>query len=118
MKRLKEAGSTVIFISHDLTEVIEHCDTISVLRDGELIDTVKSSEVTEDDLKLLMVGRELGSKYYRTDYGQPISDEVVLSVENVSIPGHVENVSFKLHKGEILGFGGLSDCGMHELGKA
>ncbi len=65
-----------------------------------------------------MVGRELGSKYYRTDYGEPISHEVVLSVENVSIPGQIENISFNLHKGEILGFGGLSDCGMHELGKA
>lgn len=118
MKRIKEEGNTVIFISHDLSEIIEYSDTISVLRDGELIDTVKSSEVNENDLKRLMVGRELGGNYYRTDYGEPVSEEVVLSVEGVSVPGEIENISFKLHKGEILGFGGLSDCGMHELGKA
>ena len=118
MKRIREEGNTVIFISHDLSEVIEHTDTISVLRDGEMIDTVKSSEVSEDDLKRLMVGRELGSHYYRTDYGVSVSDEVVLSVEDVSVPGELDSISFKLHKGEILGFGGLSECGMHELGKA
>lgn len=118
MKRIKSEGNTVIFISHDLTEVLQHTDSISVLRDGELIDTVKSSEVGEDDLKRLMVGRELGSHYYRTDYGNPVSDEVVLSVEDLSVPGEFEDVSFELHKGEILGFGGLSECGMHELGKA
>lgn len=118
MKRIKEEGNTVIFISHDLSEVIEYTDTISVLRDGDFIDTVKSSEVNEDDLKRLMVGRELGSHYYRTDYGQPVSDEVVLSVEKVSVPGELDDISFELHKGEILGFGGLSECGMHELGKA
>lgn len=118
MVRIREKGNTVIFISHDLSEVIEHTDAISVLRDGELIDTVKSNQVTEDDLKRLMVGRELGSKYYRTDYGEDVSDEVVLSVDYLTVPGEFEDISFKLHKGEILGFGGLSDCGMHELGKA
>ena len=118
MKRIREEGNTVIFISHDLSEVIEHTDTISVLRDGELIDTVQSSAVNEDDLKRLMVGRELGSHYYRTDYDKLVSSEVVLSVENVSVPGELEDISFQLHKGEILGFGGLSECGMHELGKA
>lgn len=118
MERIRGEGNTIIFISHDLSEVIEHTDRISILRDGELIDTVKSSEVEPDDLKRLMVGRELGSHYYRTDYGEPISDEVVLSVEDVTVPGQIEKVSFQLHKGEILGFGGLSECGMHEVGKA
>ncbi len=118
MKRLKEAGSTVIFISHDLTEVIQMTDTITILRDGVLIDTVKSSDVTEDELKKLMVGRELKGRYYRTDYGEPVSDEVVMSVKNVSVPNEIKNISFDLHKGEILGIGGLSECGMHEVGKA
>lgn len=111
-------GRTVIFISHDLNEVLQHTDTISVLRDGELIDTVASGDVTENDLKRLMVGRELGSRYYRTDYGEPVGQETVLTVCDVSVPGQMENVSFTLHRGEILGVGGLSECGMHELGKA
>lgn len=118
MKRIRDAGNCVIFVSHDLSEVLELTDTISVLRDGELIDTVESKQVNEDDLKRLMVGRELGSRYYRTDYGQATSDEVVLTVDDLSVPKEFENISFKLHKGEILGIGGLSDCGMHELGKA
>jgi ABC-type sugar transport system, ATPase component len=118
IKRIKEEGNTVIFISHDLNEVKEITDTISVLRDGDLIDTVNSKDVSEDDLKRLMVGRELGSHYYRTDYGEPVSTEVVLSVRGLTVPGQIEDINFDLHKGEILGFGGLSECGMHEIGKA
>ncbi len=118
MERIKKEGNTVIFISHDLQEVLDKCDRVSVLRDGVYIDTVNTADVTEDDLKKLMVGRELGEHYYREDYGEKISDEVVLSVRNVTVPGIIYDVSFDLHKGEILGFGGLSECGMHEIGKA
>ena len=118
MDAVRADGRTVIFISHDLSEVLTHTDTVSVLRDGEYIDTVESARVTEDDLKRLMVGREIGSAYYRTDYGRPVSDEVVMSVQQVSVPGELDGISFELHKGEILGFGGLSECGMHEVGKA
>ncbi len=118
MDAIRADGRSVIFISHDLGEVLTHTDTISILRDGEYIDTVRTSDMTEDDLKRLMVGREIGSAYYRTDYGEKISDEVVLSVKDVSVPGQISHVSFDLHKGEILGFGGLSECGMHEVGKA
>ena len=118
MDSIRSDGRTVIFISHDLGEVLSRTDTISVLRDGELIDTVASSDVTEEDLKRLMVGRELGTRYYRTDYGQPLSEDVVMIVSDVSVPGQLQNITFSLRKGEILGIGGLSECGMHELGKA
>ena len=118
MDQVRADGRSVIFISHDLGEVLTRSDSISILRDGEYIDTVNSADVTEDDLKRLMVGREIGSAYYRADYGTPVSDEVVLSVQGVSVPGEIEDISFELHRGEILGFGGLSECGMHEVGKA
>lgn len=118
MKRIRDEGGTVIFISHDLPEVIDKSDTITVLRDGVYIDTVKSSDITEEDLKKLMVGREMTGDYYRADYGEKVSDEVVLSVRNVTVPKLIHDVSFDLHKGEILGFGGLSESGMHEIGKA
>ena len=118
MNRIREEGNSVIFISHDLPEVLRMSDTITCLRDGVYIDTVKSSEVTEDDLKKLMVGREVTGDYYRADYGEKVSDEVVLSVKGVTVPGQISNVTFDLHKGEILGFGGLSESGMHEVGKA
>ena len=118
MNRIRESGNSVIFISHDLPEVLDKSDTITILRDGVYIDTVKSKDVTEDDLKRLMVGREVTGDYYRADYGEKVSDEVVLSVKNVTVPGLIKNVTFDLHKGEILGFGGLSESGMHEIGKA
>lgn len=118
MQAVKETGNTVIFISHDLKEILDKTDTITVLRDGDYIDTVKSSEVTQDDLKKFMVGREMTGSYYRSDYGEKISDEVVLKANGISVPGLIEDVSFDLHKGEILGIGGLSESGMHEVGKA
>ena len=70
------------------------------------------------DLRRFMVGRELGTHYYRTDYDEAKPSDVVLRVRNLSVPKAFSNVSFDLHKGEIIGFGGLSECGMHELGKA
>ena len=118
MNRIREEGNTIIFISHDLPEILDKSDTITILRDGTYIDTIKAKDVTVDDLKKLMVGREITGDYYRSDYGEKVSDEVVLSVKNVTVPGIIKDVSFDLHKGEILGFGGLSESGMHEVGKA
>ena len=118
MDAVRADGRSVIFISHDLGEVLERTDTVTVLRDGEYIDTVNTKDVTEDDLKRLMVGREIGNAYYRTDYGTKVSKEVVLTIKNVTVPHQIYDVSFELHRGEILGFGGLSECGMHEVGKA
>lgn len=118
MHRIRKEGGSVIFISHDLQEVLDLSDNITILRDGEYIDTIAASEVSQDQLKTLMVGREVTGAYYRNDYGEPISEDVVLSVKDVTVPGAITNINFDLHKGEILGFGGLSESGMHEIGKA
>lgn len=118
MRRLRDLGSCIIFISHDLDEVLAMSDRVSVLRDGEYIDSVDAKDVTTDDLKRLMVGRELGEHYYRTDFGEKVPEEVALELKDVSVPGQIKHISLKLHKGEILGIGGLSECGMHEVGKA
>ena len=118
MNRIRAEGNTIIFISHDLPEILRMSDTITVLRDGVYIDTVKSADIDEEGLKKLMVGREVTGDYYRADYGETISDEVVMTVKNVTVPGLIKNINFELHKGEILGFGGLSESGMHEIGKA
>ena len=118
MNRIREEGNTVIFISHDLPEVLKMSDTITILRDGVYIDTVKSSEIDEDGLKKLMVGRDVSGGYYRADYDEEVSSEVVMKVDDVTVPGLISHISFELHKGEILGFGGLSESGMHEVGKA
>jgi ABC-type sugar transport system ATPase subunit len=119
MRSMRQEGNSVIFISHDLQEVLDFCNNITVFRDGKYIDTVQNLDgnLDENDLKRLMVGRELNERYYREDFGTPISDEVVLEVRNVTVEGILHDIDFELHKGEILGIGGLSDSGMHEIGK-
>lgn len=119
MKRQKKEGKAVMFISHDLDEVMEHCDSLTVLRDGQLIRTLDKEEFEPGLVKKCMVGREIGEHYYREDKGREISEEVVLEACNLTSGlGVMKNVSIQLHKGEILGIAGLSDCGMHELGRA
>ena len=121
MRDVRAKGHCVIFISHDMAEVLEMSDRVSILRDGDYITTVEKSEVDEDKLKVLMVGRELGGHYYRQDYPDyktQKAGEVAVSVQHVSVPGQISDLSFDLHYGEILGIGGLSECGMHEVGKA
>lgn len=119
MKRMREEDKAVVFISHDLEELIDTCDALTVLRDGKLIGTLDKAGMVEDEIKRLMVGREMKGDYYRGDYEASREAEVVLEAEKVtSGSGLLMNFSMKVHKGEILGIGGLSHCGMHELGKA
>ncbi len=118
MRKMKENNKAVVFISHDLQELIDICDTLTVLRDGKLITTLDKERMDEATIKKYMVGREMKGDYYRADYGTKISDETVLKVDRVtSGSGMLMNFSMEVHKGEILGIGGLSHCGMHELGK-
>ena len=71
-----------------------------------------------DELKRQMIGREVSGDYYRDDQKESYQDEVVLEVKNLNAPGKCEDISFEVHKGEILGVCGLSDAGIHELGTA
>lgn len=109
---------SIIMISHDLEETVELCDSITVLRDGEIVTTVQREDFNLDELKRLMIGREVDSQYYRFDPVETYQNDVVLQAEHVTVPGQLEDVSFELHRGEILGVCGLSDAGIHELGKA
>ena len=119
MQKMKAEGKSVLFISHDLEETMQHCDTLTVLRDGKLIATLDKSEFSGNVVKKHMVGREIGEHYYREDKECSYKEEVVISVENLTTGrGLTQNVNLELHKGEILGIGGLSHCGMHELGRA
>ncbi|MDR1245975.1 MAG: sugar ABC transporter ATP-binding protein [Clostridiales Family XIII bacterium] len=114
----KEMGRSVLIISHDLEEIAEITDTLTVLRDGRVVDTVRSDKVTMNDLKRMMVGREIEGDYYRTDAAPSREDRIVLSVRDLTVRKEVRSMSFDLHAGEILGFCGLSDSGIHMLGKA
>lgn len=119
MERMKQEGKAVLFISHDLEETMEHCDSLTVLRDGILVATLEKQDFEGNLIKKYMVGREIGEKYYRTDHECSYSKEVVIRVENLTTGrGLLQNANLELHKGEILGIGGLSHCGMHELGRA
>lgn len=118
IRRMSEENRAVIFISHDLDELMEVCTSITVLRDGHRIDTLEVDRISVANMRLLMVGRELQGNYYRADYDQPVSPEVVLRAHQITVGKSIRNVSLELHKGEILGIGGLADSGMHELGKA
>jgi len=105
-------------ISHDLEEIIERTDSITIMRDGEVIDTKESSTLTPDILKRMMVGRDVSGAYYRSDTKESFDDQVVLEVRDLSVSGEFSDVSFELHKGEILGICGLSGAGIHSLGNA
>lgn len=119
MRKMRDENKAVVFISHDLEELMEVCDTLTVLRDGNIIRTFEKSEYEENAIKTAMIGREMTGDYYRSDYDGSYSDEVVLKVDNITTgTGLLMNFSVQLHKGEILGVGGLSHCGMHELGRA
>lgn len=117
INRLKKNGTAVILISHDLNEVLRTCDRITVLRDGHYITSVINNNVTEDELKTHMIGRQLTDAYYRNDLESNIDGKTVLKVNGISLEKSLKNVSFDLHQGEILGIGGLTESGMHELGK-
>ncbi len=113
MRALRASGVAIVYISHRLNEIFEICDRITVLRDGEFIGTERVDTLNAQDIIRMMVGREL-TQIYDKPAKQP-SNEVVLSVRNVSRGKRVKNISFDLHRGEILGFAGLVGSGRTEL---
>ncbi len=116
IKEFKDAGKAVLFISHDLEELMQVCNKLIILRDGVFIRELEREEFEEEKIKELMVGRKLTGNYYRSDYDGSFQDEILLKAEKIYVKNALEGVSLELHKGEILGIGGLTDCGMHELG--
>lgn len=113
--KLKSQGVTILYVSHKLVEVFAMCDRITVLRDGKHIDTVSTDRTDVDSIIQMMVGRNLTMLYPKRSVEQ--SDEVLLSVRGATREGQFKNVTFDLHKGEILGFSGLIGAGRTELAK-
>lgn len=116
MRQVRDAGNSVIFISHDIEEIIRMCDTVTILRDGVLTADLRKEELDADRMKRLMIGRKIEGDYYRQDESGSAGSGVVLEMQDVTC-GILKDITLGLHQGEILGIGGLSDCGMHELGK-
>ena len=115
MQRLRERGLSLIYISHNLRDVLRWCDDIVVLRDGAVVGQGAKAGFTEERLIALMVGRSL-SQLYPTRRGRP-SDKPVLEVKGVRQPFVVRDISFTLHRGEILGIFGLMGAGRSELAR-
>ena len=114
IRELKKRNVTIIYISHRMEEIFAITDRVSILRDGQYVETVKTSETNRKELINLMVGRELTEKYPNRSC---IKNEVVLEVKNLTGIKN-ENVSFQLMKGEILGLSGLVGAGRTELVRA
>ncbi|MDR2822186.1 MAG: sugar ABC transporter ATP-binding protein [Acholeplasmatales bacterium] len=118
LNKQKEINKSAIFISHDIDEIIQVCDRIIVLRDGKFITSLLKPEFESSKIKQLLIGRELVGNYYRLDYDStPFKDNIILKTKELTGNG-LDRVSLNLFEGEILGIGGLSHSGMHELGKA
>ncbi len=114
IEQLKKEGMSIIYISHHLPEVFKVSDKVTVLRDGQLIDTRNIEDVTEEELVEMMVGEKVADFYKET-----VSHigEKILTVKNLTRYGFVHDISFDLYHGEILGVMGLAGAGRTELGR-
>jgi len=114
IRQLKEQGISIIYISHKLAEIFEFCDVVSVMRDGRMIDTKAKSEFTRNELITKMVGRTIENEYPPRPQcvGAPL-----LEVRSINTR-KLHDISFTLHKGEILGLVGLVGAGRTEIVRA
>ena len=108
VRRLREDGAAIIFISHRLEELYELADRVTVLRDGTYVDTRQMKDVTRDDLIRMMVGRTITNLFPKQEVQ---AGDVILKVEQLTRAGSFENISFELRRGEILGMAGLVGAG-------
>jgi len=117
--RLRSQGVTILYISHKMDEIFRHADAITVLRDGSVIRTIAREETTPAEITRFMVGREIAARGERPT--RP-SGDIVLQVDHLSLPwrGHprqwkLNDISFTLRRGEVLGIAGLMGAGRTEL---
>lgn len=108
--KLKAKGVTVIYISHRMDEVFQITERVTVLRDGQYVTTINTADTNRQQLVNLMVGRELNENFPTRK--TPVGD-VILEAKNLT-GNSVENISFRLHRGEVLGFAGLVGSGRSE----
>jgi simple sugar transport system ATP-binding protein len=126
LRQLAANGHTIIFISHKLEEVMNLCQTVTVLRRGKVVATTTTQETTPQELAKLMVGREVLFKLDKSPYtssSQEREEKVILEVHGLQVEDDrqlrvVRNVSFKIHAGEILGIAGVDGNGQRELADA
>ena len=115
IRRLRDQGRAIVYISHKMSEIFAIADEISVFRDGTHVATGNASEFTQKSLIGLMVGRELTHMFPKADVA---IGEVVLRATGLTLPGVFRDVSFELRRGEILGFAGLIGAGRTNVAEA
>ena len=116
IQKLKERGKIILYVSHRMAEIFQISDDITVLKDGQLVTTFKTSETNENELVKAMVGRDIGDTYKNLRRNDKIGD-VLLEVKNL-VTDYVKDVSFELRRGEVLGFAGLIGAGRTEVMRA
>jgi rhamnose transport system ATP-binding protein len=117
IRRLAAGGTTIVFVSHFLREVLAVCDDVTVLKDGRHVMTVPSAKTTADELVVAMIGRQLEGSY--PDKQMPASDSpVVFKASGVRLPGSAGQIDLEVRRGEILGLAGLVGSGRTELCRA
>jgi ABC-type sugar transport system ATPase subunit len=114
LRRLRDSGVSVIFISHRLEEVFAICDRVTVLKDGELVGTHDVAGVNRERLISMMVGRELGD-LFPPKRAAAAAPRPVLRTENLSVAGRVRDISIELRSGEIVALAGMVGAGRTEL---
>jgi ribose transport system ATP-binding protein len=115
IRALKKRGVTILYISHRLKEIFEITDSVSVLKDGTLVDTKQTANVSRDDVVRMMIGRQLTEYYPPKD---TVSDESVFEVRNLNLTNNLHNVNLQIRRGEILGVAGLEGQGQREMVRA
>lgn len=115
IEQLKEQHISIIYISHRMEEIFHISDRVTVIRDGDYVETLKTEDTNADELVRLMVGRRI-SDYY--SHIKRKLDEVVLEVEGLCTSDKLQDINMKLYKGEILGLSGLVGAGRTELARA
>ncbi len=116
LAKLKARGITVLYVSHRMEEIFRLCDGITVLRDGRHVATERLARTTPDRVVQQMIGREL--KHIHPRHASRPRGEEVLRVERFTSPGKFQDISFRLHAGEILGLAGLVGAGRSEIAQA
>jgi ABC-type sugar transport system ATPase subunit len=120
VRNLRSSGVAIIYISHALEESLKISDRITVLRDGKLVATARTADMTREKLVRYMVGRDITQTHYAKQHdGKPLhkATEKVLTVENVTMGAVVKNMSFSVYAGEVVGIAGLIGSGRTEIAK-
>jgi len=115
LRKLRDSGVSIIYITHRFSEMYELTDRITVMRDGEIVGTRDTREVTNDTLIKMMIGKDKTAMFV---HRKNVKDEVIFSVKNLSVKGFVENVSFEVKEGELVVIFGLFGSGQNELFRA